>query len=455
MNPLDIRSTYRRARRLGAAAGLAALILTGTPAGAQPVLLRDAGVEHGLRRVATPVLQSVGLGRGAVRVLVVEDRTLNAFVADGQHILIHSGLLLRFSDAEELQAVIGHELAHIVNGHIARRMSNLRAASVGARLGMALALAAAIAGEPQAGFGIAAGTSSAAMRRFFAHTRAEESAADLSAARAMARAGIDPAAMVRVLEIFRGQEVLSAARQDPYVLTHPLTRDRIRALKGHAAAFKGQSGGDKAARYWHARLTAKLSAFLRNPSWTLRRYDRGDRSEIATLARTIAYHRMPKPAKALRHADALLAMRPKDPYYHELKGQILLESGRAGPAVASYRRAAALAPREPLILAGLGRAQLAAGDARGALASLTRARGRDPNDPVMLRNLAVAYAQTGNNGMASVATAERYAVLGRFKDAEIHARRAEGLVPRGSPGWLRAQDVLRAVQWAGKRGKRG
>ncbi|PWE30457.1 peptidase M48 [Maritimibacter sp. 55A14] len=442
---------FRRFRRVSAALA-ASLALLAAPGAKAQSLLRDAEIEHALGMVAAPVLQSSGLGRGAVRFLVVGDRSLNAFVGDQQHIFLHSGLILKLDSPDELQGVMAHELAHITNGHVARRMTNLRSASQAARLGLVLALAAAVAGGADAGVGVAAGTQSAAMRRFFAHTRAEETAADLTAARTMAGAGIDPEAMLRVLEIFRGQEALSSSLQDPYVLTHPLTRDRIRAIKGQAAAL-----GDRArpapaeTRYWYARATTKLSAFLRNPSWTLRRFDRADRGEIATLARAIAYHRMPKPDEAIRHADGLIRARPNDPYYHELKGQILLESGRAGPAITSYSRAARLAPNEPLILAGLGRAQLAGGQARAALESLTRARARDPHDPVMLRDLAVAYARTGDNGMASVATAERYAVMGRLEDAAIHAKRASGLVPRGSPGWLRAQDVLGAAKQAARK----
>ncbi len=129
---------------------------------------------------------------------------------------------------------------------------------------------------------------------------------------------------------------------------------------------------------------------------------------------------------------------------HELRGQILLESRDLSGAVRAYARAAELAPRNALILGGLGRAYLAAGDSGRALDVLTKARARDSRNPTLLRDLAVAYAEAGQNGQASLATAERYALVGRGADAAVHAKRASGLLPTGSTGWRRAQDILDA-----------
>ncbi|TCM84718.1 M48 family metalloprotease [Rhodovulum steppense] len=417
-------------------------------------LIRDAEIEHALRQLAQPLAAEAGISPSALRVLLIADDRLNAFVADGQTILINSGLVLRLESAAQLQAVIAHEIAHIANGHITRRLANMRSAQSAAALGLMMSLAVGAAtGSGEAGAGLAMGTSSSAQRLFFAHTRAEEASADQAGLRYMARAGIDPQAMVEVLDLFRGQEALSAARQDPYARTHPLSAERVRALKGYAAAYGGQTQKNETAEYWFARAKGKLGAFLQNPRYTLRRAER-DQSAVGMMRRAVAHHRTPAPDKALAEMARLEAARPNDPYVHELKGQILLESRRVGPAVNAYARAAALAPNEPLILAGHGRALLALETAEGnrqALAVLERARGRDPYDPRMLRDLALAYARAGNNGMASVATAERYALGGRMDTAATHATRAAGLLPRGSPGWLRAQDVLSAAEGARRR----
>jgi len=421
---------------------------------AASILIRDAEIEQALKQLARPVLQAAGFGSNRIRLLVINSSKPNAFVVDANHIFIHSGLITRLKSPQALQAVIAHELAHIANGHLTRRAANARVARSAAAIGLALSAVAAASGAREAAAGIAIGSQSSAQRLFFAHTRAEEASADQSALRYMRRAGLDPAAMLEVLELFRGQEALRPGRQDPYARTHPLSSDRLRAVKGFVAGSKSAPSEDKTSAYWYARMSAKLQGFLRNPRYVLRRSESKGNGEIALLRRAIAHHKTPNLNKALKEVDALLQKRPRDPYYHELKGQILLEGRKFGPAVASYKNALSLAPREALIEAGLGRALLAQGSkqaAAQALAILKRARDRDPGDPQMLRNLAVAHAKNGQNALASVATAERYAVLGRFKDATVHANRASGALPRGSSGWLRAQDVLNAAASAPKR----
>lgn len=443
----------RLSRLIAATTLLAALVLA--PMARAQSLIRDAEIEHALRQLLAPVAGEAGIPLSQLRVMVIDDSSLNAFVTDGRTIFIHSGLILKLGRAEEMQAVIAHELAHIANGHIARRLTNLRGAHSAAAMGLALAAGvAAASGNGKAAAGVALGAQSSAQRLFFSHTRAEEASADQAGIRYMARAGVDPQAMVDVLDIFRGQEALRPVRQDPYVRTHPLTAERMRALRGYATAYADRARDNAEADYWFARARGKLGAFLQNSNYTLRKVGKSDQSDVAVMRRAIAYHRRPDTGRALAEVNRLVAMRPDDPYYQELKGQILLESRQFPAAVSAYGRAVDMAPREPLILAGYGRALLALKTADGnrrALAALEKARARDPYDPRMLRDLGVAYARAGNNGMASLATAERYALMGRLTDAATHARRASDLLPRGAAGWLRAQDVLRAAEAAKKR----
>lgn len=441
-------------RKMACVVGLA-VMTTLTPISAVgQSIIRDAEIERALRELAAPVFREAGISQ-STRVIIINDSTMNAFVADARNVFMHSGLLLRLDSPDQVQAVLAHEAAHIANGHLTNRPGAAASAQTAARMGLLLALAAGAAtGESGAAAGLAAGTMSSAQRSFLAHTRAEESSADQSALRYMVSAGLDPTAMLEVLDLFRGQEALSVGRQDPYVRSHPLTRDRYRTVQAFVSTQGAGPEPSTANAYWYARLNAKLSAFLRNPSWTLRRVDRNDGSEIATLRRAIAYHRMPDTDRALAEVGRLLQMRPTDPFYQELQGQILYESRRFDAAIAAYGRAVDLAPREALILAGYGRALLAPDRAdtnARALDILTRAQSRDPFDPRMMRDLALAYARAGQPGMAATVTAERYAVLRRMEDAEALANRAIALLPQGSPGWLRAQDVLRVAEAAQRR----
>ncbi|MFT4962010.1 MAG: putative Zn-dependent protease [Paracoccaceae bacterium] len=417
-------------------------------------LLRDAGIEHALSQLAAPILRSAGLSPTRVRILVVDDSKLNAFVVDNRTIFLNYGLIQRVQSAGALQAVIGHEAAHIANGHIARRMSNMQSARTAAGLGMLLAVVAAAAGSTEAAGGIAAGTSSSALRSFLKHTRTEEAAADRTAASYLRSAGISPQGLVDLHQIFYGQEALSVGRQDPYMQSHPLTRDRIRAAQAYVAAYGGSAKADPESEYWFSRARGKLSAYNRAPKWTLRRAHEENSDDIRLMREAVAYHRNRDLAPALRAIDAAIALRPDDAYYYDLKGQILMESRKTTSAIAAYRTAVSLAPGEAMIQGGYGRAILASGQPKTALGPLEKSRSRDFRDTRVLRDLSLAYAKTGQTGMAAMVTAERYALQGRMPDAGRQARRASNLLPRGSAPWQRAQDVLIAAERFEKRKKK-
>ncbi len=437
--------------RLSAALLLSAVLVLVTLPARAAGLIRDPDIEFALTKVAEPILLASGLGPG-VRIILVNDRSLNAFVIDSQHIYIHLGLLNRLDKPEMLQAVIAHEAAHITNGHITRRHLNLDSARNAAGLGMALALAVAAAtGSADAAAGLALGTQSAAQRNFLAHTRAEEAAADQSGVRYMARGGVDPRGAVAVHQLFRGQELLNVSRQDPYIRSHPLTRDRVRAMQNFVDGYTGEVKPQAEAQYWFARARGKASAFTRSPKWTLQRSKESPTEDIRAMREAVAYLRLSDASRAVSRINQALELRPNDAFYYELKGQILLETRQFSAAVDAYERSVELAPRNALNLAGYGRALMAAGRDKEALDALERARARDFRDARLLRDLGQAYAKNGQNGMASLSTAERYALQGRLKDAEIHARRASGLLPRGSSAWRRAEDIMIAAERTGKR----
>ncbi|MFK5997645.1 MAG: M48 family metalloprotease [Rhodobacterales bacterium] len=406
-------------------------------------LIRDAEIEHTLRVIAQPLVKSSGVGN--LHIYIVNSNDPNAFTTGGNNIFITSGLIRLLKSVEMLQSVIAHEIGHINGGHLTQRAANIGSTRTAAGLGAVLGILTAAAGGGAGAIGVAAATQSVAQRNFLSFSRGQESAADQSGARYMALAGIDPSAAIDVLNIFRGQEALSIGRRDAYSLTHPLSAQRISDLKTYVAAYAGRKTTQSpAVEYWYARMVAKFNSFIGSPRGTLRRLNTSDKGEVATLTRAIAYHRLPDKKKSMAAIKRLISMRPKDPYYQELYGQILLEDGNSAKAVTAYRRAVRLLPKEPQILAGLGRAQLAAksgSSAKAALATLKKSYARDPRNGRMLRDLGVAYAKTGNPGMASLITAERYALSSNFRLAEIHANRALGLLPEGTTGWRKADDI--------------
>ncbi len=414
-------------------------------------LLRDADIEHSLNRLAQPILQAAGLSSDRVRILVVDNPNFNAFVLDQSAIFLNHGLILKASSPEMLQGVIAHETAHIVNGHIGRRTENARSAGTAAGFGTALAILAAAAGGGEAAGGIAIGTQSSALRNFLSHTRAEEAAADRTALDLMFRAEVDPRGLLDVHRLFAGQEALSAERQDPYMRSHPVSRDRVRAAQAFVSTHKVTTKSLRDTAYWLKRAQGKISAFKRAPKWTQSRLEIEEYDDIRLMRGAIASFRENDLPNALAQIDQILELRPRDAHLHELRGQFLFENREWQEARASYERAVALAPTDPLVVASLGRAELATNDPSEALRTMDRARQLDFRNTKLLRDMSLAYAQTNQPGMAAVVTAERYALRGRLDDAGFHAKRAMGILPNGSPAWRRAEDIQLAVEQNEKR----
>jgi predicted Zn-dependent protease len=268
------------ARRLVRAAALATLVALAPVAAAAQSIIRDAEIERALRELAAPVFREAGLPQ-STQVIIINDGSLNAFVADARHVFIHSGLLMRLDSPDQVQSVLAHEAAHIANGHLTSRPAAAASAQSAARMGLLLALAAgAASGEGGAAIGLAAGSASAAQRSLLAHSRAEEASADQSALRYMVSAGIDPGAMLEVLDLFRGQEALSVGRQDPYVRSHPLTRDRYRTVQ----AFLSTQGAGPEPR-WPRPTGSRGSMPSSRPSCATRP-GRSGGSTAATQARS-------------------------------------------------------------------------------------------------------------------------------------------------------------------------
>lgn len=430
-------------RSLAVLAAVAVLALPAGPAGALG-LIRDAEIERTLDRISAPILGAAGLSPSTVEILIVNDRSLNAFVAAGRNIFIHTGLLMKLESAEALGGVIAHEAGHIAGGHMARRAIGLRNARGPALIGVLLGIAAGAAGGGEVASAIIGGSAGALQRQFLAHSRAEEASADQAALGYLARAGMGASGLLDVMQMFRGQEVFSAGNRDPYVLTHPLSSERVQLIERRAAETAGM-GANADLNYWTGRMRAKLRGFIDVPERVLDQIEGEPETEETLYAKAVALHRLGDLRGSVVALDRLLATRPADPFYTELKGQVLFESGQAEAALPFYRRAVQLAPGEPLIGAGLGRVLLAlntpATDAE-ALHVLEAARAADDADPTALRDLAVAYQRAGDEGMATLATAERFALSGRIEDAQLHADRAATILPSGSPGWLRAQDIL-------------
>ena len=429
------------------------LALAAPPAAAQGrrlSFIRDAEIEHIIGRFAEPIFQVAGIDPASVDLYMVSDPRPNAFVTGGQNMFFTTGLLIQTTGPEQLIGVIAHETGHLAGGHLARGQEQLenaqRTAIVSALLGVAAAIAA---GDAGAGAAVISGGQAAAERSFLSYSRTMESAADQAAVTYLDRVGITSEGMLTFFEHLEDQELLPQSRQAEYVRTHPLTRDRIEFVRQHvrSAETTGRPLPDDYIEAYR-RVQAKLIGFLQ-PQAAYSRY-RTDESISGRYARSIAQFRMGNLDDALALIEGLLSEEPNNPFFHELKGQMLLENGQPAIARASYERANTLFPGEPTVMVPLAQTMLATepdsalGEAIELLNQSVAAR--YGGSPLAWRLLATAYGRSGDIGMAAVALAEEALARGDRATARQQSERALQTLQEGSVGWLRAQDVQRAAE---------
>ncbi len=417
------------------------------PARAQGIaLIRDAETEAIIRSYVNPIVTAAGLDANAVRVYIVNDTSFNAFVAEGQNIFMNTGTIMRLEKPNQVVGVIAHEAGHIAGGHLVRAKEQIDKAFIPYILGMLVGVVAAAGSRsPNAGVAILSAGQTIAERYVLHYSRDQESRADQAGLNFMDGAGRNPAGLMEAMEKLANQEILSAQRQDPYVRSHPLSRERVAAMQERVDLSPNRDKQDSAADMaLYQRMRAKLKAFTETPAVVMREYPETDTSVPARYARAIALHRAPERNRAYAEIDKLLAEFPNDPYFWELKGQMFFENGEIKRAIDPYRNAAKFAPQSALIKVSLGQALVSTEEPANideAITVLTQANRLESDNPSSWGQLAIAYDRKGNPGMAELATAEQFTTLGSMPDAVRHARKATKSLPRNTPQWVRAQDI--------------
>lgn len=423
-------------------------------------LLRDTEIEETLREFTNPILRAGGLSPSSVDIYLVNDPSLNAFVTRGQNIFLHSGLILEADTPNQLKGVIAHETGHITGGHIVRSDYGNRSAYGSILIAAGLGLAAILAGEGEAGALILGGSQQFGVLEALAYSRVNEAAADQYAFEYMDSTGQSAEGLIQFFENFRAQEVLSQARRYPYFRGHPLSADRIDALRERVRDSEHTGKTDTPEEiHKHKMMQAKLRGFLEGPQLVYSRFPQSDQSQYARYARAVANFKQADLKQAIAEVDSLIEEEPDNPYFYELKAQILYESGQGAAAIAPAQDALDRKPESPLLMIALAQAKMEThdtGDYNDAETLLKAALQREPNNANGWRILADVYAEQGKEALAKYATAERFYAHGDINSARDFAQRAQEDLPRDLPQWRRASDivVVAETQLATKRGRR-
>lgn len=452
-----MRHRFRKPGRL--LAFVAAALLTAGPAAAQSIL-RDAETEALLQDMAAPLVAASGLDPRNVDIVLVNDSSVNAFVIGGQAVYLNSGLINTADSANEVQGVIAHELGHVVGGHVISDAGG-KAANGISLLSLLLGAAAAAAGGGDAAIGVLMAGQQAAMGKYLAFSRAQEATADAAGAKFLSEAGITGRGSIDFFKKLENMEFRYGYTRNAdteFYRTHPMTGDRIATLRDtyeRDPAWAKPSDPAIEARFQRAK--AKLYGYLAEPRDTLKAYPEGTNTVPARYARAYAWHKDAHLDKAMAETDALLGQAPDDPYFLELKGQILLEAGKPAEALGPLRRATELTNNQPLIATTFGHALIATenpGNFAEAERVLKAAVARDRENPFAWYQLGMVYAANGDMARARLASAEQQALSRRMPEALHSAEAAEAALPKGSPDWLRAQDIAMQARAAIERNRK-
>jgi predicted Zn-dependent protease len=411
-------------------------------------LIRDAEIEQLMREYTQPILKAAGLAQQNIQVTLINDRSFNAFVMDGRRIFVNAGALMDSKTPNEIIGVLAHETGHIAGGHLSKLRQQLAVAQTQSIIALLLGVGAMVAAGSNSGNSAAAimGPQEMIRRSLLSYVRQQEEAADRAGVRFLAATGQSAKGMHDTFKRMADEILFAARNADPYLQSHPLPAERVRALEELTRSSPHWDKKDSPElQLRHDLMRAKLFGFMERGDAVARRYPINDQSLAAKYSRAIATYRHSDLRAAITQIDALIAIQPSNPYFHELKGQAFLEGGKAAEAVAPLQRAIGLAPQPALIQVLLAQALNALNSPKSADEAVTLLRtalAREPESADGYAQLAMAYGRKGDLAQADLASATAAMMRGDGATARQIAARAKTRFPVGSPGWVKADDIV-------------
>ncbi len=397
-----------------------------------PSLIRDAETEKFLRDLSKPIFKAANLDADNITIYIVNDDSLNAFVAGGQNVFINTGLIRKYNTPDTLIGVIAHESGHIAAGHLARSNEGSEEAQGAMLLSYLLGIGAALGGSPDAGMALIMGGSDTANRLFMKYTRGQEEAADQHAIAYLDQMQYPADGLVKLLQFFENEMLGYQGQIDEYLLSHPVSKKRIELIQTRT---QGWNFSDKKINQplqpEMDRVLAKLEGFMDDPNSILRIYN-NDNSTLSNYRKSIALFRKGEVAKSLQLLNKIIADDPDDGFLLELKGQILFESGQAINSSIAYDQAIRL-----LNLRNGSQARIAFAAAilaldetdkdlvNLAIKRLDQAKEYEGNNPSLFYTLAAAYAKIDDEGRSLLALAQFNCMVGQKQKCTKYAKQAQ------------------------------
>ena len=456
---------HSRTARLVAFATALAIAIAPIAASAQGLpVIRDTEAEQLLRDYTRPILRAAGLEKQNIQMVIINEVSFNAFVADGRRIFVNTGAIMQSETPNQIIGVLAHETGHLAGGHLAKIREQLANAQTQLIIAMLLGAGAMVAGArsgnsgnglTQAGAAAIQAPQEVIRRTLLSYQRQQEENADRAGVKYLTATGQSARGMYETFKRFTNDSLFAARGADPYLQSHPMPAERVSALEGLARSSPyWDKKDDPALQLRHDMVRAKISAFMEKPDTVYRRYSTSNNGLPARYARAIVTYRHGDLRSAIAQIDSLIQEQPNNPYFYELRGQAMLEGGRPTEAIAPLRKAVQLSHNAPLMEMLLGQALVASNNnayTDEAINILRAAVSRETEAPLGYSQLAMAYGRKGDYAQADLASAQAAYLRGDSKTARELASRAKTRFAIGTPGWVKADDIVSAKPLPGQR----
>ncbi len=371
---------------------------------------------------------------------------------------MNHGALMQSETPNQIIGVLAHETGHLAGGHLAKLHEQVAAAQTQMVIAMLLGAGALAAGAKGNGNGGLANAGAATLsapqevirRSLLSYVRGQEENADRAGVKFLTATGQSPKGMYETFKRFTNDSLFAAHGADPYVQSHPMPAERVAALEefAHSSPYWDKKD-DPALQLRHDMMRAKISGFMERQDTVYRRYPLSNTSLPSRYAHAISTYLHGDLQNALAQIDGLIQAQPNNPYFYELRGQALLEGGKPTEAIAPLRKAVQLSNNAPLIEMLLGQALVGADNkayADEAVGILRAAVARESEAPLGFSQLAMAYGRKGDLAEADLASAQAAYLRGDNKTARDLASRAKTRFAVGTPGWVKADDIISSKQ---------
>ena len=422
---------------------------------AQISIIRESETEKVLRDICYPIFKVAGLDTKNLKIYIVNDNSINAFVSGGQNIFINSGLIKKFSDPSVISGVIAHEIGHIASSHLARGSEAFSNNANATLLGYLLGIGAIISGNPQVGSAIILSSSHVGNRLALKFNRSQEESADILALKYLEKLRLPTKGLLEIMNYFQEQSVGSKNIINPYDLTHPISSSRIQLIKNFNLKYKyANAKFDKKITKDFHRVQAKLDGFLDEIETTFRsRRNRFD--DDSQLAKAIAYYRKNDFEESHKLLDELIKNNPQDGFLYELKAEFLFNENKIYEAILNYKKALNYLDEPSKTLSQIAFAnailQLKSNDKfllNLAIENLQKSQKYESENALIFKSLASAYTLDNKDGKAFLALAEYNYILKEYDKAQKLAEEAFKKLEKTQDkiSQLRAQDLIEIIK---------